>query len=249
MKQLIWDLPTRLFHWTFAGSILAAFALGKFANEHSTLFALHMIFGALAGLMLLWRIFWGFAGSKHSKFKDLIFSPRAIFEYFANVFRGKAQYFAGHNPGGALSVWIMLGLALVSVATGIGMGFFGEAVEEVHEVVTTLLIFAVAFHITGVIVATIMHNEPYPVAMITGKKTAQSDESISSTRPISAAVFLVIAIAGMTYITKGFDLATRTFHAPGTSFILKFGENEKEEGGGETENAENSKDSDDDDDD
>jgi cytochrome b len=243
MKQ-IWDLPTRLFHAAFAGSILAAFALGKFASEHSQLFALHMFFGALAGLLLLWRIVWGFIGTRHARFSSLLFSPGRIVEYFASVLGGKGQYFAGHNPGSSLAIWAMLILAAVSVVSGLSMGFMGETFEEVHEIATVLLIAAAAFHVAGVILASVMHRESYALSMITGRKTASASEAIPTSSPAAALVMILLVTGTMTYIGSGFDLSTASFSAPGTSFSVQFGEGEEE---GESEGGEHEEEEEDDD--
>jgi len=228
MKQLIWDVPTRLFHAAFAGSILTAFALGKFASEHSPLFVLHIFFGALAGVLLVWRVFWGFAGTKHVRFGALLFSPARIVEYFSAVLKGRGQYFAGHNPGGSLSVWAMLALAAVTVASGLSMGFLGETFEEIHEISSILLIGVAAVHVCGVLLASYMHQESYALAMITGKKAGQPSDAIQGSR-MAAALVLSAAIGGIgLYIFQGLDLKNGSFTAPGTSFSIQFMENENE---------------------
>lgn len=246
MKQLIWDLPTRLFHAAFAVSILAAFALGKFSSEHSALFALHMFFGAMAGVLLIWRIVWGIIGTRHAKFSALVFSPARVIEYFVSVLKGKGQYFAGHNPGSSLSIWAMFLLAAVSVLSGLSMGFMGERFEEVHEVATALLIAAAAFHVAGVVLASVMHRESYLGSMIHGRKTASESEAIpSSARGAGLALFL-FAAASMTYIGQGFDPGTASFTAPGTSFSVQFGEGEEENESDEGEYGEDEEEDDDD---
>lgn len=245
MKQLIWDLPTRIFHWAFAGSILLAFGFGKFSSEHSVYFGLHMVFGVLAGLLLLWRVIWGIAGTKHARFASLLFSPGRIIEYFRSVISGKGQYFAGHNPGSSVSIWAMLILAGLAVLSGLSMGFLGETFEEVHEIVTVLVIAAAAFHIAGVILASFMHSESYLASMLTGRKTADPGEQISSARPAAALLMVLLTAGAMTYVWRGFDLNTRTFSAPGTSFRVQFGEDENEEEGGRGENEEEEEDDDD----
>lgn len=246
MKQLIWDIPTRFFHWAFALSILLAFGFGKFAPEHSAWFSLHMFFGALAGILLVWRLVWGIAGSKHVRFGALVFSPARVFEYFASVFKGQGQYFAGHNPGGALSVWIMFVLAFASVFTGLSMGFLGETFEEVHEVTTMLLIGVVIFHVTGVILATFMHGEGYIGAMFTGKKRGDAGDAISSAHPAAGFLLMLLMAVSGSYIWKGFDLKKASFTAPGTNYTITFGEGEEE--GEEEEENENEEGEEDDDD-
>jgi cytochrome b len=241
--QTIWDLPTRVFHWGFAASVLGALGFAKLAPEESPYFYLHIVFGVTAGLLLIWRVLWGFIGSKHVKFSSFAFSPKEYLAYFKAVLSGRGEYHAGHNPGGALAAWALLAFTGLAVVSGISMGFFGEALEEVHEVSTNLLMIAVAVHIVGVGLATVMNKENYVAAMFHGKKRATPEEAITSSRPISAVALVILVAAGAGYFAKGFDLLTGTFTAPGTGFSVRFGEEEHEhehhgEGGDHEERGE-----------
>jgi cytochrome b len=230
-KRLIWDLPTRVFHWGFAGSVLAALALAKVAPEESPLFYAHIVFGVAAGLLLLWRIVWGFSGSHHARFGALIFSPAETIGYFKSVLSGKGQYHAGHNPGGALSVWALLILVGVAVFSGFGMSFWGDAFEEVHEVSTNLVMIVAAIHVLGVIMATVMNKENYAGAMFSGRKRAEAKDAISSPNTVTAFLMAALVLAGVFYFVRGFDFADGTFQAPGTTLTLRLGGHEKEHHG------------------
>jgi cytochrome b len=49
-RILVYDLPTRLFHWLFAGSFVAAFSIAELIDDDSIWFSLHMLAGlCLAG--------------------------------------------------------------------------------------------------------------------------------------------------------------------------------------------------------
>ncbi len=223
MKQLIWDLPTRLFHWGLGGSILAAYALAQLADKETPLFYLHVVFAVLAGLLMVWRIFWGIFGSRHSKFSNLFFSPQEIISYFKEVVAGKGRYYAGHNPGGAIVILIMFALILIVLFSGVMTGI-NEAAEEVHEVVTNLLIIAVVFHVIGVLLATFMHKEKYILSMFNGKKTGSPEDGISKNHSFEAIIMLLLVGSGWLYFIKGFDRETAIFTAPGTQWSFQVGE-------------------------
>ncbi len=58
-KILVWDIPARLFHWAFAGSLTAAIAIGFLVDDDAPLFQLHMLFGIVALFLLGVRVVMG----------------------------------------------------------------------------------------------------------------------------------------------------------------------------------------------
>jgi cytochrome b len=108
----VWDLPTRLFHWTLA--VLVAFSvvsvkLGGFWMDW------HMRSGYAILALVLFRVLWGFAGNRYARFSHFIRPPAVIVDYL----RGRAAHGAGHSPLGALSVLAMLALLLLQASTGL----------------------------------------------------------------------------------------------------------------------------------
>lgn len=67
-RVLIWDLPTRLFHWLFAVGFLIAFGIAQFGDEHDPFFPYHAIIGVILAAMLLFRLIWGVIGTRHARF-------------------------------------------------------------------------------------------------------------------------------------------------------------------------------------
>jgi cytochrome b len=58
----VWDLPTRVFHWSLAASFTIAFVTSESEKLRDT----HVLAGySLAGL-IAFRILWGFVGGTHS---------------------------------------------------------------------------------------------------------------------------------------------------------------------------------------
>ena len=72
---LIWDLPTRLFHWVLAGS----FALAWFTAESDRWLAVHVFCGYLMLGLVAFRLLWGVVGSHFSRFASFWFSPNRFF--------------------------------------------------------------------------------------------------------------------------------------------------------------------------
>ena len=63
-KTKVYDLPTRLFHWLFAGLFLSAFLIAKVIDDDSPSYSYHMLLGVILGMIVFLRIIWGFVGSK-----------------------------------------------------------------------------------------------------------------------------------------------------------------------------------------
>lgn len=76
----------------------------------------HFRFGYLVASLLLFRIVWGFVGGHWSRFSSFLFSPRQVMAYLRGE-PGKPS--PGHNPLGALSVFALLGMLCLQVASGL----------------------------------------------------------------------------------------------------------------------------------
>jgi cytochrome b len=164
----VWDLPTRLFHW----SLVASFATAFLTAESEKLRDVHVIAGyTLAGL-IAFRLLWGFVGGTHSRFADFLPTPRKVIDYVKSLMSGEPHHYVGHNPAGAVAIFALLILGFAAAASGwavyedMGGGFM----EELHEVASNGMMAVVVIHIAGVIVSSWLHRENLVRAMITGWK-------------------------------------------------------------------------------
>lgn len=188
---LIWDLPTRVFHWLLA----LCFAGAYISAEWDDWRILHVTLGASVGLLVLFRLLWGFVGTRHARFSEFAFGRTAVAAYLRALLRRQPQHHAGHTPAGSWAIWLMLGLGLATALSGYTMAndIGGDAVEEIHEVLANSLLAVVVVHVLGVIVASIAHRENLARAMVTGRKIADAADAIRS--PASAAgVALGVAV-------------------------------------------------------
>ncbi len=110
--DLLWDLPTRLFHWSLLLLVVAQYASGKFGWFD---LQWHFYAGYATLSMLLFRIAWGFVGSDSARFVRFVRGPRAVVAYL----RGARNAGATHNPAGGWSVVLMLLLLLAMSLTGL----------------------------------------------------------------------------------------------------------------------------------
>jgi cytochrome b len=168
----VWDSFVRLFHW----SLVCLFALAFLTGDESD--RVHIAAGyGIAGLLVM-RIVWGFAGSRHARFTNFVRGPRETISYLRDAVLFKARRYLGHNPaGGAMIIALLVMLTGTTISgylltTDASWG--SKAAEEVHEVFANLTAGLVVLHVAGVLAASVLHRENLVRAMITGRKREQT---------------------------------------------------------------------------
>lgn len=226
--QLIYDLPTRVFHWLFAGLFITAFLIAKTVDDDSPVFSYHMLAGLLLSFTVLLRIVWGFVGTKHARFASFALHPRDLFAYFTGILSGDKRKWAGHNPASSWAALIMLALALGLGTTGYLMANGEkETFEDVHELLANGFLVVVLMHVAGVALHALRHRDAIPLAMIDGAKSGVAPaETISNTRPAIALLFLGLVATLAFHLAGNFDSGTRTLNLFGTTLQLGEAENE-----------------------
>lgn len=114
IKVRVWDLPTRVFHWSLVLGIVGL-AISGTIGGNAMLW--HFRFGYAVLTLLLFRIVWGLVGGRWSRFGAFIYAPQTIIDYLKG--RGKPEHSVGHNPPGAGSVFAMLAALLAQVGSGL----------------------------------------------------------------------------------------------------------------------------------
>ena len=110
----IWDLPTRLFHWLLAALVVFSFTTGKLGGDWLTW---HFRSGYAIASLLLFRLLWGFAGSRYARFASFLPSPSRILHTVRSYQSGAVPTSAGHSAIGTLSVYALLIVLAVQVST------------------------------------------------------------------------------------------------------------------------------------
>lgn len=110
----IWDLPTRLFHWSLAVSIVALVVSAK-VGGNAMLW--HFRFGYAVLALLLFRLVWGLVGGRWSRFVAFVYSPARLLRYLRGQTHPDDE--VGHSPTGALSVFGLLGVLGLQVFSGL----------------------------------------------------------------------------------------------------------------------------------
>ena len=175
-RILVWDTPTRVFHWLQALSFAAAY-LTAFSERTRNY---HVALGYILLGMLVFRLLWGFVGTRYARFSSFLFGPVKTVAYLRDEFKGKSERYLGHNPAGSIAVWLLLALGMFVSVTGV-MALQDEAsdlVVDLHGISTNIMLGVIAVHLAGVLLSSILHRENLVRAMLTGYKPAESGEGI-----------------------------------------------------------------------
>jgi cytochrome b len=167
-RILVWDVPTRVFHWLLAASFVGAFITADSEKWRDV----HVALGYTMLALIAFRVVWGFIGTRYARFSSFAFGPGKVVAYFKSLFTRTPEHHVGHNPAGSWAVYGLLSLGLLSGVTGyltyneIG----GEWLEELHEVAANSMLALVVVHVAGVLASSLLHRENLVRAMITGYK-------------------------------------------------------------------------------
>jgi cytochrome b len=112
----VWDLPTRAFHWVLAASVIGLVVTAKLGGNAMVW---HMRLGLLVLALLVFRVLWGLVGGHWSRFVRFVYAPGTLLRYLRGDHRPGDHFDVGHSPLGALSVFALIGLLGVQVATGL----------------------------------------------------------------------------------------------------------------------------------
>lgn len=179
----VWDLPTRLFHWSLVVLIVTAWFTGE--GEGGTA-AIHRFSGeAIAGL-IVFRVAWGFIGGEHARFSDFAAGPSVVVAHVRDLLSKAPGRALGHNPLGGVAVFLLLlnvaGLVFTGLFSGGDdnsgpfAGLWGLQLSEVHETLFRVLQALTVLHVLGVGIESWKAKDALVPAMITGVKRRGANE-------------------------------------------------------------------------
>lgn len=164
----VWDLPLRLSHWAMASCVLIAWF------TPNTYDALHRGAGYGVLALTLFRLVWGFVGTRYSRFHNPLRAFRVLPRYLWAIGRGRSRRYLGLNPAGSAMSITMLLLLAVSGISGwmqVTLRFFGVAwVQDTHTYTSYAVILLALVHVAGVVLMSVRQKENLARAMMTGWK-------------------------------------------------------------------------------
>lgn len=195
-KILVWDWPVRLGHWLMVGG----FILAWLTSESETWRLVHAFSGSVVIAVALFRLPWGFIGSRYARFVDFVRGPGSVVDYLRSLIRLEPDHHTGHNPAGGWAIVLLLALGIATGLVGWAMynEIGGEWLEDLHEGLAATMLTVVFIHVAGVISGSLLHSENLVRAMITGHKQGSPEEAIPSARPL-AAIFLLVWVGAASW--------------------------------------------------
>jgi cytochrome b len=221
-RILVWDFPTRVFHWALVALVILSWVTGE--DEGAAL--IHRLGGeAIAGL-IVFRVIWGFVGGGQARFADFLKGPGAIGRHLRELLRGRAERSLGHNPLGGISVLLLLAAVSFVVVTGLFSagdegpggpfaGRFGLNLADLHEPAFRILQVLVVVHLLGVAATSLASRENLVRAMITGAKPRTVEAPPAPPRRASALALLVAVALGVSTAAYLMALPHPSFGATG----------------------------------
>ncbi len=214
----VWDLPTRIFHWSLLVCILGLFIT---VNVGGNWMQWHFRFGYAVFTLLLFRIVWGVVGGRWSRFGSFIYAPSTVLAYLKG--QGKPEHSVGHNPMGAGSVFAVLGVLLLQVASGLfsddDVAFQGPLAKFVSnarvstatwyhkELGSKVLIALIVLHIAAILFYLYRKKENLIGPMLDGDKhlavPVLPSRDDTASRAIAAVVLIVCAAGVWWVVTLG----------------------------------------------
>jgi cytochrome b len=201
-RILVWDVPTRVFHWLLVASFTVAFLTAESERTRD----IHVVFGYILLGLLAFRLLWGFIGTRYARFGSFLFGPGEVVAYLRSLVKRKPAHHVGHNPAGSVAIWLLLILGFTSAVSGVMVyqEVGGDVLEELHDVVSYAMLVVVAVHVLGVLVSSMMHRENLVRSMITGYKSDGQNEGIKRSYAWLGVIMLLAVVAfGFIYPTTG----------------------------------------------
>jgi cytochrome b len=209
---LVWDLPTRLFHWLLVIFVIISFITAKIGGNAMQY---HEWSGFAVLTLLLFRIVWGFAGSRESRFLTFMRGPSAVIRYATSLMRKDSKHYLGHNPLGGWSIIAMLLALLVQVGTGLFANddivtegplfdWVSKATSDwltrIHRLNQDVIIALVSIHILAVLFYLFYKRENLLKPMFTGVKQWNEAEPEPATGRTWIAAMIAVLAAFTVYL-------------------------------------------------
>ena len=207
----VWDLPTRLYHWSQAALVATALITGFVAP--AWWMGIHVWVGYGLVALIVFRLVWGVYGSHFSRFANFIHAPAAILAHARKLIRGEPAGSIGHTPLGSLMVFALIAVIALIGITGLlalgGMenqgplaafvGFStGAAAREAHKLASLVVIGLIGLHLVGVFVESWLGRENLIAAMLTGRKPVAVIAAFVRRQPArhaTAAIVIAVVLA------------------------------------------------------
>ncbi|MBI1779507.1 MAG: cytochrome b/b6 domain-containing protein [Proteobacteria bacterium] len=185
----VWDLATRLFHWTLVIAVSINLFLISPRGDLNRL--IHFSVGYLVLGLLAFRLAWGFFGSPRSRFGDFLRGWAGVKQHLDSLRQRQTVHTVGHDPIGGWMIVTLIGALALMVATGLfasdrrASGPFAyllsktasNTIGDIHQLISDVLIGLIALHVLGIATHWYLSGENLVASMLHGRKRLPSTEA------------------------------------------------------------------------
>lgn len=127
-KVPVWDIWIRLSHWLLLILVSLCYYTAEIGGLNFRIpildilivnMEVHLFSGLSILVILIFRILWGIFGSDSSSFSMMIKTAKHFFSYMSNLQKENRQMHIGHNPAGAISVFVIITVLFVQASSGL----------------------------------------------------------------------------------------------------------------------------------
>ncbi|TCV86414.1 cytochrome b/b6 domain-containing protein [Sulfurirhabdus autotrophica] len=207
----IWDLPTRLFHWSLVILLGVSWASIELSDNA---FNIHEYSGYTILSLVIFRVLWGIFGSTTSRFRTFIRGLQPTIAYAKTLLQSKPGNQIGHNPLGGWMVLLMLGFLLFQAVTGLFSNDdvssegplahwiskdISDILSGLHHESFDILLVIVGLHIAAVLFYRFFKRDNLITPLITGFKplAGETPPKLRFTSNWIALLLFGIVIAGV----------------------------------------------------
>jgi cytochrome b len=210
-SRIVWDWPLRLVHWGLVLAVLGAYGtaeLGWLSMDW------HFRFGYLALGLVVFRVLWGFLGTRHARFASFLSRPSQLWAYLRAGFGG-ARVWVGHSPLGGWASVVLLLAVLIQAGSGLFNGddieWFGpwfdvvgaqaqRLAHQIHDQAFYVLLGLIALHVLAVLAYLLLRGQNLVLPMLHGRKPIGADEAaegIAMARLLAALALTGVIMSGV----------------------------------------------------
>ena len=215
----IWDIATRIFHWTLVLLVgINLFLIGP-RGGFQTIF--HFVAGYVIAGLLLFRLVWGFVGSPRSRFVDFLRGWPVVKGYIDRLMRFDPPHSVGHNPLGGWMIALLLSTLVGMIVSGLfaagrrAAGPLAASIplptavllRDLHSLISDFLIALIVLHILGVVVEWFLTGDNLVKAMVTGRKKLPAETAAREGKIAPAWRAALLALASLALVA-GLTLST-----------------------------------------
>jgi cytochrome b len=208
-RVAVWDWPVRFVHWAIVLLLIGLVVTGKLGADW---LVWHMRMGYTVIALVVFRVIWGFVGSRNARFSAFLRGPSRVLRY-AQSFRSAHEVHVSHNPAGGWMVVLLL-VALLAQAT---MGLFtnddilwggpfservsketSDAISAVHRQFWWVIVALSVLHVAAVLAYLTVMKDNLITPMFTGYKNLPEGVARAADATASTAKALVLlALCGL----------------------------------------------------